>query len=96
MKDYYMTKQIFNELPHPLIILIQELSLKRMNQKLDYLQIFEINPNDDGICITHRSEVPYYEKKIKLDQKYDSFDQKVKIYVIETETEATMLFSNEY
>jgi hypothetical protein len=96
MKNYYITKHVFNEIPHALLLLIQTLSLERLYQDLDYLQIFETKRKNDQLVLIQRSEVPYYLKEVFLDEVLFKGLTDFKIYVIETEIDVTMLFAHEY
>ncbi|CCV65477.1 MAG: DUF960 family protein [Paracholeplasma sp.] len=96
MKNYYITKHVFNEIPHALLLLIQTLSLERLYQNLDYLQVFETKREKDRLVLRQRSEVPYYLKEVFLDEAMVEGLSDFKIYVIETDLDVTMLFAHEY
>ena len=59
----------------------------------DYLQVFQISTDDDLLRIVHTQECPDYRKEYLL---LSDMPIMAKIYVINDETHATMLFCEEY
>ena len=60
----------------------------------DYLQIFQLSIVDGGQKIMHKQECPPYKKEYLFATRFPLFE--ARIYVINDETHATMLFSYEY
>lgn len=93
-ENRYMTKEIAENLPVEIAILMWEL-IDNLTIEKDYLQIFEINPIGLGIVeIVHKQEVPEYEATIYIQN--DLIKDKLKIYAIDSIEYSTMMFSNEY
>lgn len=64
--------------------------------KLDYLQVFKIEHENNFIKIEHEQEVPKY-KNTHILEAYDiKVNKKVKVYVIDSGDYSTMLFPSEY
>ena len=59
----------------------------------DYLQVFQLSTVGDQIRIVHTQEYPDYRKEYLL---LSDVPITAKIYVINDETHATMLFCEEY
>ena len=59
----------------------------------DYLQVFQLSTVGDQIRIVHTQEYPDYRKEYLL---LSNVPITAKIYVINDETHATMLFCEEY
>ena len=93
-ENRYMTKDIAENLPVEIAILIWEL-IDNLTIEKDYLQVFEINPIGLGVVeIVHKQEVPKYEVSVYIQN--DLIKDKLKIYVIDSIEYSTMMFSNEY
>lgn len=95
----YMTRGVKNEIPLELQLFMWNCidELKSQGKELDYLQVFELNREivDDILIqkIEHRQEVPRYEKTYKmLPEEVVS----AKIFVIDDNTNSTMLLAKEY
>ena len=59
----------------------------------DYLQVFELSTDGNQLKIVHAQECPDYRKEYLL---LSDVPIMAKIYVINDETHATMLFCEEY
>ena len=59
----------------------------------DYLQVFQLSTEGNRLKIVHTQECPDYRKEYLL---LSDVQIKAKIYVINDETHATMLFCEEY
>lgn len=93
-ENRYMTKEIAENLPVEIAILLWDL-IDNLTVEKDYLQIFEINPIGLGVVeIVHKQEVLTYEASIYIQN--DLIKDKFKIYVIDSIEHSTMMFSNEY
>lgn len=98
-QNRYMTKGISSEIPFYLQNLMWIMIETMETDKKDYLQIFELSKTvADGKVfqkITHRQEQPEYKKSVTVlaDEK-DVIEKKV--YVIDNETNCTMLLAEEY
>lgn len=93
-ENRYMTKEIAENLPVEIAILLWDL-IDNLTVEKDYLQIFEINPIGLGVVeIVHKQEVLAYEASIYIQN--DLIKDKLKIYVIDSIEHSTMMFSNEY
>ena len=60
----------------------------------DYLQIFELSESDGFQRIIHTQECPIYRKEYLFSPFFPVVT--ARIYIINDETHATMLFANEY
>ena len=92
--DRYITRGIAEEVNAEMQMvlwsLIDELSVDK-----DYLQIFEISSVGDGVVrVVHKQEIPHYKKEYFLDMH--STPSTYKIFVIDSGTYSTMMFSSEY
>ncbi len=88
-ENRYMTKEIAENLPVEIAILMWEL-IDNLTIEKDYLQIFEINPIGLGIVeIVHKQEVPEYEATIYIQN--DLIKDKLKIYAIDSIVYSTMM-----
>lgn len=93
-ENRYMTKEIAENLPVEIAILLWDL-IDNLTVEKDYLQIFEINPIGLGVVeIVHKQEVLEYEASIYIQN--DLIKDKLKIYAIDSIEYSTMMFSNEY
>lgn len=93
-ENRYMTKEIAENLPVEIVILLWDL-IDNLTIEKDYLQIFEINAIGLGVvAIAHKQEVPEYEASIYIEN--DLIKGKLKIYAIDSIEYSTMMFSNEY
>lgn len=64
--------------------------------KMDYLQIFKIENENNFVKIEHEQEVPKYRNIHILDIADIKVNGKIKVYVIDSEEYSTMLFPEEY
>ncbi|SCK02035.1 Staphylococcal protein of uncharacterised function (DUF960) [uncultured Clostridium sp.] len=64
--------------------------------KLDYLQIFKIENENNFVKIEHEQEVPKYRSTHILDIADIKVNGKMKVYVIDSEEYSTMLLPSEY
>lgn len=90
-QEFYMTKEISENLDKKLLMLIYKIILK-MKGEVDYLQVFTV----EGRKLTHTQEVPVYKKVYPLRRKHES----CKIFAIRTDEKArsywTLLYAHEY
>lgn len=101
-ENYYITRGVNEQVPKEIQLrcwqLIDE-KVKQSNVQLDYLQIFEFNRDDQRrtITIIHRQEetffIDYHECRLTNDLA--SFQVK-KLWVIDDQTNQTMLMPEEY
>lgn len=100
-----ITKSIKNLVDEEIQLFLWKIFKKVNIKERDYLQIFELQKQDDTIHIIHRQEIPSYEKEYVLKGDYllndyyncgNSTKVKCKIYIIIEEDYALMLFSEEY
>lgn len=64
--------------------------------KLDYLQIFRIENENNCIKIEHEQEIPKYKGTHILDIGGIEVNEGIKVYVIDSGEYSTMLFPDEY
>lgn len=95
-----MTRGIANTLPEELHLLLWELVEEaRQETELDYLQVFELTPEQDVTLSTpvqkiiHRQEQPPYKKEylFPIEQTVEE-----KIFIIDSHTYATCMLAREY
>ena len=60
----------------------------------DYLQVFELSEVDGSQRIVHTQECPPYRKEYTFPPNFRTVNGR--IYIINDETHATMLFAHEY
>ena len=93
-ENRYMTREIAENLPVEIAILLWEL-IDNLTIEKDYLQVFEINPiGVEVLEIVHKQEVPKYEASVYIQNGL--IKDKLKIYAIDSIEYSTMMFSNEY
>lgn len=93
-ENRYMTRKIVEEIPLEINILLWNL-IDELHIEKDYLQIFELNPIEEGVLeIIHKQEVPMYESIIYICNK--EIKERKKIYIIDEKIHSTMLLSEEY
>lgn len=93
-ENRYMTRNIVEEIPVEINILLWNL-IDKLNIEKDYLQIFELNPIEEGIVeIIHKQEVPEYEASIYIHNEL--IKENKKIYAIDSVEYSTLMFSYEY
>lgn len=93
-ENRYMTRNIVEEIPVEINILLWNL-IDKLNIEKDYLQIFELNPIEEGIVeIIHKQEVPEYEASIYIYNEL--IKENKKIYAIDSVEYSTLMFSYEY
>ena len=78
----------------PIIQLFMWHCIDAMPPPKDYLQVFEISSQNNGMKIKHIQEEPEYEREHLLITDAPIFVGK--IFVIDDETHSTMLLSSEY
>ncbi|WP_427813304.1 DUF960 family protein [Enterococcus sp. 22-H-5-01] len=101
-ENRYLTKGVSAKLPREIQLRcwqwIDEKS-KKVDSSLDYLQIFEFNPDNQrqSIEVVHRQEEPFFINyyQVKMNQSIQSFDV-AKLWVIDDGTNQTMLLPEEY
>ncbi len=90
-QEFYMTKEISENLDKKLLMLIHKIILK-MKGEVDYLQVFKVEEGK----LTHTQEVPVYRRIYPLSQKHESCT----IFAIRTEEKDrsywTLLYAHEY
>lgn len=98
MKNRYITNKVHNEIPLDIQIILWGIwgqhSVDR-NGNVDWLQVFEIKVNDDEYIIKHWSEQPKYSHEKHIPKKYLSDVDECKLYIIDDDEYATMLFPDE-
>lgn len=78
----------------PLLQLFMWECIDAMPPPRDYLQVFELSPQEKAIRIHHTQEQPEYSKEYLFYTDAPFFTGK--IFVINDGTHSTMLLSNEY
>ncbi len=71
-------------------------NLKDKVEKVDYLQVFEIEKEYGTIRIKHRQEVPEYNEEYILELCDIDVSRKIKVFVIDDGDYSTMLLAEEY
>ena len=89
----FITQGVDSEVD-PLLQLFMWHCIDDMPPPKDYLQIFEISPQNGATKIKHIHEEPEYTKEYLLITDAPIFVGK--IFVIDDKTHSTMLLSNEY
>lgn len=93
-ENRYMTRKIVEEIPLEINILLWNL-IDELHIEKDYLQIFELNPIEEGVLeIIHKQEAPMYESIIYICNK--EIKERKKIYIIDEKIYSTMLLAEEY
>ena len=93
-ENRYMTRNIVECIPIEINILLWNL-IDELQIEKDYLQIFELNPIEEGIVeIIHKQEVPEYEASIYIYNEL--IKENKKIYAIDSVEYSTLMFSYEY
>jgi hypothetical protein len=89
----YITRGIESEVPLWLQNLIWYMIDSMESEEKDYLQVFNLSPDNGKQKIIHTQEQPPYKKEFTFDA-----DEPVtaKIFVIDDETHSTMLLAEEY
>ena len=94
----YLTRGISETVPLELqLFMWNEINKVVKDDKVDYLQVFEIRVKENYIEIEHRQEEPEYKKIHKL-KKLDDYEplSNLKIFVIDDIDHSTMLLASEY
>lgn len=100
-----MTKAIQEEVPAAIQLALWGLIDVRVeeNAELDYFQIFELSPSEDGEeqVVLHRQEVPLWEKKSQFALSTPPIRSEVKpftgkIWVLDQQEYQMMLFPSDY
>lgn len=93
-ENRYMTRKIVEEIPLEINILLWNL-IDELHIEKDYLQIFELNPIEEGVLeIINKQEAPMYESIIYICNK--EIKERKKIYIIDEKIHSTMLLAEEY
>lgn len=71
-------------------------NLKDKLEKVDYIQVFEIQKEYGTITIKHRQEVPEYNEEYILELCDIDVSKEIKVFVIDDEDYSTMLLAEEY
>ena len=66
------------------------------NVELDYLQVFKLRKEGNKIVINQSQEVPEYSCTYEIEIEDVQIDDKIKVYVIDSEEYSIMLFTGEY
>jgi hypothetical protein len=89
----YATANIMREVPLELQTFLWE-CVDSIPIGMDYLQIFRLSKAEELQKIIHEQECPPYQKEYVFAQPFSLTE--AKIYVINDEAHATMLFAYEY
>ena len=91
-KQRLVTRAICEQIPFELQVYIWHcIDVLEVDQ--DYLQVFRLFNKDGKQMMIHEQEIPPYKKEYPL-VGYGAFD--AKIFVINDDDHATMLFAEEY
>lgn len=71
-------------------------NLKDKVEKVDYLQVFEIEKEYGTITINHKQEVPAYNEEYIIELCDIDVVGKIKVFVIDSGDYSTMLLAEEY
>ena len=88
-----VTSNVLREIPFGWIAFLWQ-CVDNLPIEQDYLQIFELSEVNGFQKIIHIQECPPYRKKYLFSPFFPMVT--AKIYIINDETHATMLFTNEY
>ena len=88
-----ITQNVLREIPLGWIVFLWQ-CVDKLPIEQDYLQIFELSESNGFQRIIHTQECPLYRKEYLLSPFFPVIT--AKIYIINDETHATMLFANEY
>ena len=94
----YITKGI-NEIVDIRLQIFMWRAIDNLNdkvEKVDYLQVFEIEKEYGTITINHRQEVPKYNEEHIIELCDIEVVGKIKIFVIDSGDYSTMLLAEEY
>ena len=101
-EDRYITRGVNEHVPKEIQLYCWELINKKVTEaemKIDYLQIFEFNRDDQlqAIEIVHRQEQPFFisHHELKMTELLVDF-QVGKLWIIDDQTYQTMLLPEEY
>ena len=89
----YVTANVMREVSLELQIFLWQ-CVDGIPIEADYLQIFQLSKADGLQKIVHKQECPPYKKEYRLAPTFPLVE--AKIYIINDETHATMLFDHEY
>ena len=89
----FVTANVMREVPLNLQIFLWQ-CVDGIPIEADYLQIFQLSKADGMQKIVHKQECPPYKKDYWLFSAAPLVE--AKIYIINDETHATMLFTHEY
>lgn len=88
-----ITQNVLREIPLSWTAFLWQ-CVDKLTIELDYLQIFELSESDGFQKIVHTQECPPYRKEYLFSPFFPMVT--AKIYIINDETHATMLFAHEY
>ena len=97
-ENRYITKGI-NEIVDIRLQIFMWRAIDNLNdkvEKVDYLQVFEIEKEYGTITINHRQEVPKYNEEHIIELCDIEVVGKIKIFVIDDGDYSTMLLAEEY
>ena len=97
-ENRYITKGI-NEIVDIRLQIFMWRAIDNLNykvEKVDYLQVFEIEKEYGTITINHRQEVPKYNEEHIIELCDIEVVGKIKIFVIDDGDHSTMLLAEEY
>lgn len=98
-ENRYVTKGIDAEIDIRIQIILWNMIDKlkgKVDIKLDYLQVFEVEKIHEIIKIEHRQEVSNYSQSYMLNGMDIEINSKVKIFVIDDGENSTMMLAEEY
>ena len=87
------TNNVMREIPLAWQLMLWTL-VDRLPIEQDYLQVFELSDSNGLQKIVHAQECPPYRKEYLFSPLFRTVT--AKIYIINDEMHATMLFANEY
>ncbi len=90
----YLTRGVASEIPIEIQIVIwNEIDkLVESDIKVDYLQVFHIEKEENRVIIKHHQEQPEFSNELSSSL---NFKEKI-LFIIDDITHCTMLLSNEY
>lgn len=90
----YVTRGVTNTASPPLQLLLWYLIDTMEVEQMDYLQVFELEPEGDHQKIIHTQEEPNYRKEYSLN--FGDKPIQAKIFAIDDGDHSTMLLAEEY
>lgn len=95
----YVTRGINEEVDIRLQLIIWSMIDKLKDEgniELDYLQVFNIRKEGKKIVINQSQEVPEYSCTYEIELEDIQIHDDIKLYVIDSGEDSTMLFPSEY